>query len=383
MTRPAFRKEWLLYGAAAAALMFSTTSVIKSQPKIERLEPVGDIAAAPFEQAIAATGVVEPVSRTIAVAPDIEGVVKSIFVGAGDRVTAGAPLFALDERRRVAAVSEAKARVAQALAEIEFRKAEQRAAEAGADADRVTAARLSTSVERYRPIAVEAMSAEEFDKLVADAEEAKFNYRAADQTAKSAAAAADAATQLAALARAELAGAEAELARTVLRSPIDGSVLSIDVRIGEAVRPADRNPASISVGDLATLIARVEIDEAQADRFDPAAAASAFIRGRQSAPLALRFVSIEPMLKPKAAFRDASSEYVDARILEARYAIADAQAASLYVGQLLDIYIDASGERPGARVAGKPEAAEAIGASTASMLAPAEDAPAPSGDLRP
>jgi len=381
MIRVTFRTEYLLYGAAAAALAFSMTSVMKSQPRIDRLEPAGAIAVPPFNTSIAATGVVEPISRTIAVAPDIEGVVKSIFVEPGDRVTAGAPLYALEDRRQIAAVKEAEAKVAKANAEIDLRRAQWRAAVAEADAARVAARRLRASVERYRPIAAEAMSAEDFDKLEADAERAEFDYRAADENAKSAAAAAEAAIEFANLARAELTGAEADLARTVLRSPIAGAVLSIDVRLGEAVRPADRKPASISVGDIETLVVRVQIDEAQAARFAPEAEAQAFVRGGDEARLPLQFLSIEPMLKPKSAFRDVAAEYADARVLEARYAIARAAPARLYVGQLLDVYVDASGAR--VKPPSSQPAAESLSASTVGMLVEASSDDAPEPPLRP
>lgn len=381
MTRAAFRKEYLLYGAAVAALAFSMTSVMKSQPRIERLEPAGAIAMSPFDASIAATGVVEPISRTIDVAPDIEGVVKSIFVEPGDRVTAGAPLFALEDRRQIAAVEEAKAQVARADAEIELKRAEGRAAAAAASAARVAAKRLRASVERYGPIAAEAMSAEDFDKLEADAERAEFDYLAADENAKSAAAAAQAAIGSANLARAERAGAEADLARTILRSPIAGAVLSIDVRLGEAIRPTDRKPASISVGDIGTLVVRVQIDEAQAARFAAGADARAFVRGGEAEAIPLQFLSIEPMLKPRTAFRDAAAEYADARVLEARYAIGGAAPAPLYVGQLLDVYIDASGARPPAP--SRRPAAETLGASTVGMLLETSPDDAPEPRLRP
>ena len=361
--RIAFRKEWLLYAAAAAALAFSMAAVTKSQPEVERLAPQGPISTAPFDDAIAATGVVEPSSRTIVVAPDIEGVVKSVFVAPGDDVEAHAPLFALDERRHIAVARQAAARVARAEAEIAFRQAEQRARAADADAARVAAARLRTSVERYRPIAAEAMSAEEFDKLTADAETAAFRFRAAQQNARAAAAAIDTAAEEAELARAELAGAEAELSRTIMRSPIAGSVLSVDVSVGEAVRPSDRAPASISVGAIDTLIARVEIDETEAAHFNPDAEAKAFLRGQNTAPIALRFQSLDPILKPKTAFRNAAAEYADARVLEARYVVEG--APPLYVGQLLDVYINASPSDVRSPKIAEPRAATpALGVST-------------------
>ncbi|MEM9495213.1 MAG: HlyD family efflux transporter periplasmic adaptor subunit [Pseudomonadota bacterium] len=341
------RKEWFFYGVAAGALAFAVSSIMKSQPEVERLEPLGPITTTPFENTIAAAGVVEPSSRIIEVAPDIEGVVAAIHVAPGERISIGAPLFSLDARRFEAAVEEAAARLARAEAEVELRRAEARAAEASAEATRVVAARLRNSVERHRPIAADTMSAEDFETMVADASSAAYEFRAAIQTARSALAAVNASMRDADLARAALAGAEADLARTIMRSPINGAVLSIDARAGQAVRPGDVKPATISVGAIDTLIARVEIDETEAARFRQHANASAYLRGQAGAPaLSLQFQSIEPMLKPKSSFRDLSAEYVETRVLEARYLIENTGETPLYVGQLLDVFVDADTGAP-------------------------------------
>jgi multidrug resistance efflux pump len=338
-----FRTEWLYYGAAAAALAFSATAVTRSQPQTDRRAPVGDIAYAPYESAIAATGVVEPSSRTLVISADTEGVINTIFVKPGQNVAAGDPLFSLDDTRHRAAVEQAKAQTARALAEIDMRRADARGASAAAEAARSRAAHLRTTVVRYRPIAAEAMSAEDFDKLVSDAEAATFSYREAQHAAAAADATAIAAQEDAALAQASLAAAQAELERTVMRAPIAGAVLSIDARLGEAVRPADREPPSISVGAIETLYARVEIDESQVHRFDPGAKATAYLRGQSGDAILLAFESIEPLLKPKSAFRDTSAEYIDSRVLEARYRIEHRGSGQLYVGQLLDVFINVSG----------------------------------------
>lgn len=339
-----FRREWVVYGVAAAALAFATSAVLTSQPKAERKAPVGAVSTAPFPGAILATGVVEPSSQTIVVAPDLDGVIAEIHVKAGQKVHAGDPLFSLNDRGLKAASEQSAARFARAETMIKLRKAEHRAAESDAAAKRLIAARLRNRVERYRTIA-ETISAEEFDKMTTEAETAVFAYRAAEQAAISAGAAAEAAIQEAELARAEHAGAEADLARTVMRAPIEASVLSIDARVGEAVRASDRRPASVTIGAIDTLIARVQIDETEVARFRKDAQAAAFLRGQEGAPIELRLQSIDPMLKPKSDFRDLSSEFVDARVLEARYRINPA-ARGIYVGQLLDVYIDAPQSAP-------------------------------------
>lgn len=346
MTRKLFRLHWIYYAGAVAALMFAAMSVTASTPKPERRAPQGDITAPDFAATIAATGVVEPASEVVTVTPDIDGVVAKVFVKAGDRVQAGDLLFILDDGRAFADVRRAEARLARTRAEIGLRHAEAKAAQARAEAARLDAARLRSSVERFRPLAGDAISDEQFEQMAADAEAAAFAWRSAREGAKAADATAAAAQEEAAVAAAELAEAKAAHAQTILRAPIAGSVLRVDARIGEAVRAGDASPPSVAVGDIDTLHLRVEIDEANAPFFFPRARAEAALRGAPGERIALSLVSADAMLKPRASFRDASVEPVDSRVLEVRYAI-DAPGVRLYAGQLLDVYI-ARENRPSA-----------------------------------
>ncbi len=341
--RKSFRLHWLYYAAAVAALVFATVSVTTSAPKSERREPQGTINAPDFAAFIAATGVVEPASQVVTVTPDIDGVVVAVFVKAGDRVSAGDAVFDLDGGRALANMQSAEASLGRTKAEIALRRAEAKAAFARAEAARLGAAQRRTSVERFRPLRGEAISDEEFDQMAAEAEAAAFSWRSAREAARAADASADAAAQEAIVAEAEFAAARADHARTTLRAPIDGTVLRVDARAGEAVRAGDPSPPSVAIGDIDTLHLRVEIDEAHATAFSPRAKAEAFVRGADSPPLALMLVSADAMLKPRASFRDASVEPVDSRVLEARYAISPATGQSLYSGQLLDVYIERKG----------------------------------------
>jgi len=336
--RALFKLHWIYYAGAVAALVFATVSVTTSAPKPERRAPQGEITAPDYPDFIAATGVVEPASQIVNVTPDIDGIVRSVFVSAGDRVNAGDLLFDLDDGRAGAEVSRADARLARTRAEIALRRAEAKAAFAGAEAARLDAARLRSSVERFRPLRNEAISEEQFDKMSADAEAAAYSWRSAREAALAANATADAAEQETKVAEAELSEAKAAHARTQMRTPISGSVLRVDARPGQTVRGGGANPPVVSVGDIDTLHLRVEIDEANAPAFSPRSQAEAAVRGAAGDRLRLTLISADAMLKPRAGFRDASVEPVDSRVLEVRYAI-DAPSARLYAGQLLDVYV--------------------------------------------
>lgn len=356
------RLHWLYYAAAVAALVFAGVSVTSSAPKPERRAPQGAISAPDFAAFIAASGVVEPASQVVTVAPDIDGAVRVVFVKAGDRVNAADPLFALDDGEALAQVKRAEARLARARAEIALRKAEARAAHARAEAQRLEAARLRTSVERFRPLRQEAISEEQFDQMAADADAAAYGWRSTREAARAADATAEAASEESLVAEAELAEARAAHQRTILRAPVAGAVLSVDARAGEAARAGATRQPSVSVGDIDTLHLRVEIDEANAPDFLPAAPAEAALRGAGGERIPLRLVSADRMLKPRSGFRDASIEPVDSRVLEVRYAIA-ATERPLYPGQLLDVYIARS-------AAGAPKPAAAVAAVDEGSLRP-------------
>jgi multidrug efflux pump subunit AcrA (membrane-fusion protein) len=52
----------------------------------------------PYDDSVTGTGIVEPASEVIALAIERGGVVCRIDVMAGDKVKAGQPLFAIDDR---------------------------------------------------------------------------------------------------------------------------------------------------------------------------------------------------------------------------------------------------------------------------------------------
>ena len=146
-------------------------------------------------------------------------------------------------------------------------------------------------------------------------------------------------------ANAALGSAEAALAQTILTAPIDGQILSVDLKIGDIVSFLQTNTPSVAIGNINILHVSVEINESEVPRFQAGASAQAFIRGVNSTPIPLRFVSLDPVMKSKTNFANANRERVDMRVLEVTYAIAQAStqagAMAIYPGQLLDVYIEA------------------------------------------
>jgi hypothetical protein len=91
---------------------------------------------------------------------------------------------------------------------------------------------------------------------------------------------------------------------------------------------------------------RVDVDENDAWRFQPASKAAAFVRGNRELKADLSFVRVEPYVLPKRSLTGESTERVDTRVLQVVYAF-DRGVIPVYVGQQMDVFIEAKplGER--------------------------------------
>ena len=95
------------------------------------------------------------------------------------------------------------------------------------------------------------------------------------------------------------------------------------------------------LGSDTRLHVRVDIDETDAWRLKPDARAVAFVRGNAEFKTPLRFVRIEPYVVPKTSLTGDTAERVDTRVLQVIYSF-DPASVSVHVGQLMDVYIEAS-----------------------------------------
>ena len=78
----------------------------------------------------------------------------------------------------------------------------------------------------------------------------------------------------------------------------------------------------------------------------PGAKAVATVRGNADLRTPVTFVRFEPFVLPKKSLTGDSTERVDTRVLQVIYRI-DGQDVQLFVGQQMDVFIDASGETGG------------------------------------
>lgn len=318
----------VLPALALGGFLFAAWHVAGQAGVPPRASPPAPPPENPFAAAVAGLGEVEPSSEVVAVATELSGVAAELFVRAGDRVAAGARLFRLDDRAWRAALAVAEAELAQAAAAVP----EARALLASALAERERAA---ADAARFAALVRQdfAASRQRYETALADARKAEAQVALAQARIASA----EAQVRAAEAARDR---ARVDLERSVIRAPIAGTVLRVNLRPGEFAQGGPLDPPLLAMGTLDPLHVRLQVDEADAWRLDPGASARGFLRGdgARSAPLA--FVRIEPQARAKRFLSNAPGERTDTRVVEAIYRL-EAGALPVQVGQMLDVFVEA------------------------------------------
>ena len=300
---------------AVAGFAFGIFSVLKGNQPVPVAPAVVEPAQAPFATFIAGAGIIEARTRNIAIGSALPGLVKALNVKVGDRVKAGVVLFTIDDR-------EAQASLGVRRADLERAKALVLEVSAGL-ADAQTLQRLAESVTDRRAISTEELERRRNAVLIARArlDSAKAQVLQAES---------------------QLMAAQITLDRLIVRAPMDGEILQVNVRPGEFAMAGPLSTPLLVMGNLDQLHVRVDIDENDAWRFRPEGKAVAYLRGNRdfSTPLTLAYV--EPYVVPKRSLTGDSTERVDMRVLQALYQF-DRRRLPAYVGQQVDVFIEAPG----------------------------------------
>ena len=142
-------------------------------------------------------------------------------------------------------------------------------------------------------------------------------------------------------AEAETQRIEIDLDQLVVRALVDGQVLQVNVRPGEFVGTPPNQPL-IVLGNVKRLHVRVDIDEYDIPRFTPGQPAAAYPRGNLQEKYPLEFVRVEPFVVPKKSLTGDTTERVDTRVLQVIYEFDPAGRPPLFVGQQVEVFIDAA-----------------------------------------
>ena len=359
-------RKYFLPVLALAGVLFALWMVRQGSRPVPPGKPIAEPSRAPYEAKISGSGIVEASTRNIAVGTPVSGVVSRVFVQVAQRSQAGDPLFTLDDRKERAALLvkekalvEARARLAR-LAEAprpeEIPAARGRVQEAEAQAEDFRQQfEIVERVSDRRAISQDDVNKRRFALQAAEARLAQA--RAGLELLVSGTWKADMAVAQAELSRAEaeVQASRVEIDRLLVRAPVTGNVLQINVRPGEFALSGVSSPPLILLGDLDRLHVRVDIDENDAWRFRPQAPAVAFVRGNPLLKTDLTFEYQEPYVVPKKSLTGDSTERVDTRVMQVLYSF-DRKSLSIYPGQLMDVYIQDRAEKTVSRtVPNRPE----------------------------
>jgi HlyD family secretion protein len=253
----------------------------------------------PYRAFVAGAGMIEANTENIAIGTQLAGIVSKIHVQVGSQVKAGDPLFTIDDRAqhalfavKTAAVKVAEAQLAQANYELS----------------------LGEGLTEKRVLSLEDRETRRHAAQIAEAQLAQT--------------------------KAELESAKIDLDRLTVRAPVDGQVMQLLIHPGEFAPTGVLAQPLILLGGVEPMNVRVNVDENDAWRVRENANAIGYLRGNNQIKALLRFVRFEPYVVPKTSLTGDSTERVDTRVLQVIYSFEHGNLP-IYVGQQMDIYIDA------------------------------------------
>lgn len=337
----------LLALAGVAVGVYTVSTASSAPPRIPLAAPPS---INPFPRGIAATGVVEGVSRNVHIVAPEGGLVTRVFVQPGQTVKAGDPLFELDQRPLQAEMMKAMAALEVAKANVERVNALPRreslppleASVRGAESE------LNDWKDQYESLSA-AMAGDGASKN--ELQRRKFQIQGAEARVALAQANLELTRAGAwepdkAIARAEVTQAQAAIEslktlidRRIVRAPIDATVLKRDVEPGQWA-PAAADTSAIVIADLSRTHIRARVDEEDLPKLRNGSRGEARIRGDFALTIPLAMVRIEPFAIPKTQLSGATNERVDTRVVEAIFEVQGAPKVTLFPGQLVDVFID-------------------------------------------
>lgn len=307
---------------------------------------------APYESQISGVGIVEASSDNITIGTPVNRIIDKVLVTVGQKVKKGDALFQLENLDlkanlmtqqtayeiavanlqklqslpRAEDLAAAKAAMKNAQVELEFVKKQYEMVQALQDS------RAISQEEKNRRLFNYQQSEAKLQQVQADLEKIEAGAWKPD-------------LEIAQLevqqANANVNRIQAEIQRTTIQSPIDGTILQIKIHEGE-MPPYDsfRTPLMV-LGNTEDLFLRVSINQLLIPEFQPEAPAVAFIQGNSRFQYPLEFVRIEPLLVHKQDLTNEITERIDTRVLQIIYRIKK-DVPPLFVGQQMDVFIEAN-----------------------------------------
>jgi multidrug efflux pump subunit AcrA (membrane-fusion protein) len=306
--------------AAIAMVIADNRTAPVAQPAVQR-------SGAPFSSYIFGPGIVEASTENIAVGTPVSGIVTGVYVKWGDLVKAGGPLFKVDTRDLDAQLLPANAKVKEVEAQLLPANARVNEAEATL-AKTENRLKVGESLEPGVSINAEELANRRFDVAIAKAGVASAESQVEQIK-----------TQIAS-AQSQVSQIKSQIELHTIRAPISGRILQMTTRLGEYAQSGVPGTPLMLLGD-------------DTRRFQPCAPAVASVRGNPELKTPLQYVRTDPDVIPKVALTGDATQRTDNRVLQVIYAF-DPASLPLYVGQLTDVFIEATPNSANMAQAQKP-----------------------------
>ena len=233
--KASFLKRWRTRLIVIAVLVAGAAGWwFTRQPPPPPAPPSGVVALADVTQTVQAAGVLQAKTR-VDVGAQVSGQIQTLHVELGQRVKKGELLVSLDPDLARSDVAQAEASVAQASAALDRLRIDLDSARRGPK-------------RQQRLLAGQATAANEAEKAETDLAKLEADIRG----------------QAATLARlqAELDKKKVSLSYTRITAPMDGTVVSLPVQVGQTVISVQITPVILTLADLDTITVRTKVPEA-------------------------------------------------------------------------------------------------------------------------
>lgn len=338
----------VIAGIALLSLMLIFVSLWQEIDTPVVKDPILPPNIGPYKSQISGIGVVEPGSENISIGTPVNRIIEHVFVKVGEKIEKGEALFSLENRDLRANLNVQNAAYESALAKFDRLKQLPQPEDLVVAEMNLNTSKISLEAAKSQNEMVaklpdpRAISQEERNRRL-------FAFREAEAQLNQAQANFD---KVKAgiwkpdlvIAQSELAQAKAnvdlvktEIERTVIRSPIDGTVLQVRIHDGEM--PSIETGSLMTIGDVDEMYLRVSINQLDISKFQPNSPAVAYPQGNNQTKYQLHFIRMEPLLVRKQNINNAIFEKVDTRVLQIVYRI-KTEGRPVYVGQQMDVFIE-------------------------------------------
>lgn len=340
----------IIAGIALLCLLLIFVSLWQEIDTPVTKDPITPPNVGPYKSQIVGVGIAEPGSGNISIGTPVNRIVENVLVKVGEKVGKSEALFSLENRDLIANLNLQQAAYESALAKLQKLKMLPQPEDLIIAEVNLNNAKIALeSAKNQNDMVLQltdprAISQEEKNRRL-------FAFRQAEGSMNQAQASfdkvksgiwkpdLDIAESEVRQAKENVDVVNTEIERTIVRSPIDGTVLQINVRDGELPSlDTFRSPLMI-VGNVDEMNLRVSINQLAIPLFSPEAPATAFAQGDNKVKYALEFVRVEPFLVSKQNITNDINEKIDTRVLQIIYRIKDA-AGKVFVGQQMDVFID-------------------------------------------